>query len=233
MDVGFHRGDAVMSVQVAPSLLSADFGRLEGEIAMVEAAGADLLHLDVMDAHFVPNLTFGPLIVEAVTRLTTLPRDTHLMITDPDRYLDPFVEAGVSTFTFHLEAFGEEEREARADSILERLATAGVGRGLALNPETPVEWVYPWLDRLETVLIMTVHPGFGGQKLIAESLARVPLLREEIDRQGVTVTIGVDGGVTTGNAAEVVAAGADILVAGSAVFGADDPAAAITAIRGA
>jgi len=221
-----------MSAQVAPSLLSADFGRLAEEIAMVERAGADLIHLDVMDAHFVPNLTFGPMIIDAVTRLATLPRDTHLMITDPDRYLDSFVDAGVSTFTFHLEAFGEDERETRAASILERLEDTGVGRGLALNPDTPVEWVYPWLDRLETVLIMTVYPGFGGQKLIPESLARVPVLKREIERQGVDVTIGVDGGITTGNAAEVVAAGVDILVAGSAVFGADDPAAAIAAIRG-
>ncbi len=221
-----------MSVQVAPSLLSADFSRLGEEIALVESAGAGLLHLDVMDAHFVPNLTFGPIIIEAVTQITSLPRDTHLMITDPDTYLASFIKAGATTISFHLEAFEPPERQERADRILERLGDAGVGRGVALNPDTPLDWVLPWLDRLDHVLIMTVYPGFGGQKLIPESLARVPLLRQEIVQRGLEVTIGVDGGVTTGNAAEVAGAGADILVAGSAVFGADDPAAAIAVIRG-
>ena len=221
-----------MSVQVAPSLLSADFSRLAEDIALVEAAGAGLIHLDVMDAHFVPNLTFGPMIIEAVTQVTTLPRDTHLMITDPDTYLDAFIQAGATTITFHLESFEPEERQERADAILDRLGEAGVGGGMAINPDTPLDWVIPWLERLERVLIMTVYPGFGGQKLITESLAKVPVLREEIDRRGLAVTIGVDGGITTGNAAEVSSAGADILVAGSAVFGADDPAAAIAAIRG-
>ena len=221
-----------MSVQVAPSLLSADFSRLAEEIALVEAAGADLLHLDVMDAHFVPNLTFGPMVIEAVTRVSHLPRDTHLMITDPDTHLDSYLGAGATTITFHLEAFQPQQRLKRTEAILDRLGEAGVGAGLAVNPETPVDWVYPWLDRLERVLVMTVHPGFGGQKLISESLARVPILRQEIDRRGLAVTIGVDGGITIGNAMEVAEAGADILVAGSAVFGADDPAAAISAIRG-
>ncbi|MFC1500783.1 ribulose-phosphate 3-epimerase, partial [Candidatus Zixiibacteriota bacterium] len=142
-----------MSVQVAPSLLSADFSRLGEEIALVERAGAGLLHLDVMDAHFVPNLTFGPMIIEAVTRITSLPRDTHLMITHPDTYLDSFIKAGASTISFHLEAFEPSEREERATAILDRLGEAGVGRGIALNPDTPLDWVLPWLDHLDHVLI--------------------------------------------------------------------------------
>ncbi len=221
-----------MSAHLAPSILSADFTRLAAEIAGVEGAGADMLHLDVMDAHFVPNLTFGPMVVDAVRRLTDLFLDTHLMITHPDTYLEGFIQAGADRIDFHLEPFGEDEREDRTREILSGLERAGVERGIAVNPETPIEVVYPWLDRLDAVLIMTVHPGFGGQALIRECLEKIPPLVEEAERRGVEVSIGVDGGVKLENAAEVAGLGADMLVAGSAVFRAADPAAAVREFRG-
>ncbi len=220
-----------MGIRIAPSILAADFTRLGEQIALIEAAGADLIHLDIMDAHFVPNLTFGPMVVAAVSRLTALPRDTHLMITHPDTYLDRFIEAGASTLSFHLEAFEETERAERAGAILDRLEAAGVGRGIAVNPDTPIQHLDPWLERLDHVLIMTVHPGFGGQTLIASCLDKIPSLREMCARIGHRVTVGVDGGVNEETAAGVVAAGADILVAGSAVFKAPDPVAAIRRLR--
>jgi len=222
-----------MGLKIAPSLLAADFTRLAEEIALVEAAGADLLHLDVMDAHFVPNLTFGPMVVAAVRRLTDLPLDTHLMVTDPDTYLDDYLEAGTDRIDFHLEPFTPGETVTRADALLERLAAAGVERGLAINPGTPIETAFPWLDRLDTVLVMTVEPGFGGQSLIPSCAAKIPVLREEIDRRGLAVTIGVDGGVKADNAAGLRADGANMLVAGSAVFRAPDPAAAVRALKDA
>ncbi len=212
-----------MSVRIGPSILSADFARLGEEVAMVVEAGADLLHLDVMDAHFVPNLTFGPMIVEAIGRLTDLPLDTHLMVTDPDRYLDDYLKAGATRIDFHLEPFGESERIDRADTIIERLQAAGLESAIAVNPETPVDWVYPYLDRLDAVLIMTVHPGFGGQKLIPECLEKIPPLVERIESQGRPIEIGVDGGVNSDNAASIVESGANMLVAGSSVFKAPDP----------
>ncbi len=220
-----------MGVRIAPSILAADFARLAEEIARVEAAGADLIHLDVMDAHFVPNLTFGPMVVEAVSRMTDLERDTHLMISDPDRYLDRFIDAGATTLSFHLEAFADDERQRRTDGILHRLEEVGVGRGIAVNPDTPIEILAPWLDRLDHVLIMTVHPGFGGQVLIPECLEKIPMLRDMTAAIDHSVTVGVDGGVNDDTAADVIAAGTDILVAGSAVFRSPDPAAAVSRLR--
>jgi len=222
-----------MSIKIAPSVLSADFGRLAEEIAMAEQAGAEVLHLDVMDAHFVPNLTFGPMIVKAIRNLTGLTLDAHLLITEPDTYLDAFIEAGADAVDFHLEAFEPSERQQRATAILDRLKEAGVGRGIAVNPDTPVEWVYPYLEQLDSVLIMTVHPGFGGQKLIAECLEKISLVKAEAARLGVEISVGVDGGVNLETAAEVVAAGADVLVAGSAIFHAPDPPAVIRDLRSA
>ncbi|MFO7767847.1 MAG: ribulose-phosphate 3-epimerase [bacterium] len=220
-----------MRARLAPSILSADFARLGDEVRMVEEAGADLLHLDVMDAHFVPNLTFGPLVVGAVRRLTDLFLDTHLMITHPDTYLESFIQAGADRIHFHLEPFSEQEGEERAREVLSMLERAGVERGIAVNPETPIDTVFPWLDRLEAVLVMTVHPGFGGQSLIRECLDKIPLLRAGAEQRGVEVTIGVDGGVTRENAAEVAGLGADMLVAGSAVFRAADPAGAVRELK--
>jgi ribulose-phosphate 3-epimerase len=216
-----------VTVQIGPSILSADFARLGAEIDMVVGAGADLLHLDVMDAHFVPNLTFGPMVVEAVRRLTDLPLDTHLMVTDPDTYLDDYVKAGANRIDFHLEPFGGDEKQERALAMVDRLADSGVESGIAVNPETPVSEVFPYLGRLDAVLIMTVHPGFGGQSLIQECVEKIPPLRAEITRLGLDVEIGVDGGVNTTNAAGIVKAGADMLVAGSAVFKATDPAGVV------
>ena len=220
-----------MSVKVAPSVLSADFGKLAEEVEMAAGAGADLLHLDVMDGHFVPNITFGPMIVKAIRSLTDLPLDTHLMITDPDKYLDNFIDAGADTLYSHLEAFEPSDRHERMAAILIRLEDAGVARGIALNPDTPAEWIYPYLGQLENVLIMTVYPGFGGQELITECLDKIALLKEEAGRLGTEITIGVDGGVNLDTAAQVVEAGADILVAGSAVFNAPEPSHVIRQLR--
>lgn len=221
-----------MRIRVAPSILAADFTRLAEEIKLVEEAGADMLHLDVMDAHFVPNLTFGPMVISAVSRLTNLPRDTHLMITDPEKYLDSFIEAGATTISFHLEVFDDQERE-RVVTILDRLEKAGVGTGIAISPDSRIDVVYPYLDRLERVLVMTVYPGFGGQELMPECLGKVNILKEEILSRGLDTTIGVDGGINRGNASEVIAAGTDVLVAGSAIFKADDPAAMIEYLHNA
>jgi ribulose-phosphate 3-epimerase len=220
-----------MKVRIAPSLLAADFTRLAEEIATVEGAGADLLHLDVMDAHFVPNLTFGPLVIAAVRRLTRLPLDVHLMVTDPDRFLDDYLEAGADRIDFHLEPFAETERARRAEGILERLERAGVERGIAVSPATPIGIVLPWLERLDAVLVMTVEPGFGGQTLIPECAAKVPELYARSGAGGPGVEIGVDGGVNTGNAAALAASGVGMLVAGSAVFRAPDPAEAVARLR--
>jgi len=216
-----------MNARLAPSILNADFARLGEEVRVVEQAGAGMLHLDVMDAHFVPNLTFGPLVVEAVRRITDLFLDTHLMISDPDTYLENFIQAGADRIDFHLESFPEAEREDRTGEVLSELERAGVQRGIAVNPETPVEAVYPWLERLDAVLLMTVHPGFGGQVLIRECLDKIPPLRTEAEERGLEISIGVDGGVKRENAAEVAELGADMLVAGSAIFRAPEPSAAV------
>jgi ribulose-phosphate 3-epimerase len=214
-------------VKVAPSILSADFSRLGEEIRAVEAAGADIIHIDVMDGHFVPNITIGPLIVQAARRVTKLPLDVHLMIENPELYIADFAKAGADYLTVHAEAAYHLHRLVQ--SIREH---KGVKAAVSLNPATPLEALDYVLGDLDMVLIMSVNPGFGGQAFIPSQLDKIRALRKRIDDRRLDLEIEVDGGVKTDNAAEVAAAGADILVAGSAVFGARDYAAAIKGIRG-
>jgi ribulose-phosphate 3-epimerase len=214
-------------VKVAPSILSADFSRLGEEIRAVEAAGADIIHIDVMDGHFVPNITIGPLIVQAARKVTKLPLDVHLMIENPELYIADFAKAGADYLTVHAEAAYHLHRLVQ--SIREH---KGVKAAVSLKPATPLEALDYVLSDLDMVLIMSVNPGFGGQAFIPSQLDKIRALRKRIDDRRLNLEIEVDGGVKTDNAAEVAAAGADILVAGSAVFGAKDYAAAIKGIRG-
>ena len=213
--------------KVAPSILSADFSRLGEEIRAVEAAGADIIHVDVMDGHFVPNITIGPLVVEACKKVTKLPLDVHLMIENPELFIADFAKAGADYLTVHAEAAYHLHRLVQ--NIREH---KGVKAAVSLNPATPLGALDYVLGDLDMVLIMSVNPGFGGQAFIPSALDKIKRLRKMIDDQKLTVEIEVDGGVKPSNGAEIAAAGADILVAGSAVFGATDYAAAIRGIRG-
>jgi ribulose-phosphate 3-epimerase len=214
-------------IKVAPSILSADFSRLGEEIRAVEAAGADIIHVDVMDGHFVPNITIGPLVVEAARKATKLPLDVHLMITNPELYVADFARAGADYLTVHVETAYHLHRLVQ--SIREQ---KNVKAGVSLNPATPLTCLDHILGDLDLVLIMSVNPGFGGQAFIPSALDKIRQLRKRIDDGGLKTEIEVDGGVKPGNAAEIIAAGADILVAGSAVFGAKDYASVIRGIRG-
>ncbi len=212
---------------IAPSLLSCDFSRLAEEVRNVEAAGADLLHVDVMDGHFVPNITIGPLIVEAVKRHAAKPLDVHLMITEPDRYLKDFADAGADILTLHWEACPHLHRS------VQRIHGLGLPAGVSINPATPVWLLKDILPDVEMVLIMSVNPGFGGQSFIEQSLEKISELRAMADDRGLTdLRIEVDGGVTRDTAPQVLAAGADILVSGSAVFRSGDYAGYISSLRG-
>ncbi len=214
-----------MSVLVAPSILSADFARLGADLESVRTA--DWIHVDVMDGRFVPNLTIGPLVVEAVKRSTPLPLDVHLMIVEPDRYLQDFRNAGADLISVHAEAC------THLDRCVQAIKATGAKAGVALNPHTHESVLDYVLEELDLVLLMTVNPGFGGQGLIERVFPKIERVRERIARLGLTTRVEVDGGVKPANARRFIDAGADVLVAGSAVFGAPDRAAAIAAIRGA
>jgi ribulose-phosphate 3-epimerase len=212
-------------MKIAPSILSADFAALGEAVARVEAGGADQLHVDVMDGRFVPNITIGPPVIESIRKRTRLPLDVHLMIVEPERYIETFVGAGADLVTVHAEACTHLNR------ILHQIREAGAKAGVALNPSTPpeaIEWV---LDDLDLVLVMSVNPGFGGQSFIPSSIAKVRQVKSLIGKR--PVEISVDGGVNRDNAGPLAQAGAAVLVAGSAVFGAQDPAQAVKDLRSA
>lgn len=216
-----------LPIRIAPSILSADFGRLAEEVSAVEAAGADVVHVDVMDGRFVPNLTIGPLVVEAVRKVTRLPIDVHLMIVEPERYVEAFAKAGADLLSVHAEVSPHLHR------TLQAIRAAGARPAVALNPSTPlsaIEWV---LGDCEMVLLMTVNPGFGGQRYIEACTSKIRDLRALADERHPSLEIEVDGGVKPETAAAVAAAGANVLVAGSAVFGAKDYRGAVSAIRSA
>jgi ribulose-phosphate 3-epimerase len=213
-------------IKVAPSILSADFSRLGEEIRAVEAAGADIIHVDVMDGHFVPNITIGPLVVQAARKVTKLPLDVHLMIENPERYVADFAKAGADYLTVHVETGYHMNR------LIQSIRELKVKAAVSLNPATPLSALDYILPDLDMVLIMSVNPGFGGQAFIPSALEKVRELRELITALGLKTEIEVDGGVKPENAADIARAGADILVAGSAVFGAKDYGAAIRGIRG-
>ena len=211
-------------IEIAPSILSADFTRLGEQINAAAAGGAAIIHVDVMDGHFVPNITIGPFIVEAVRRATQLPIDTHLMIENPDQYIPAFAKAGATMISIHPETTYHLHRS------LTLIRQSGCQAGLVLNPATPLSYVEESLEELDYVLLMSVNPGFGGQKFIPASLAKLRRLRALLDAAGPAgqrVRIEIDGGIVPGNIGEVAAAGAEIFVAGSSVFGQPDPAAAV------
>lgn len=211
-------------LQISPSILSADFANLEHELGRI--ADADWAHIDVMDNHFVPNLTLGLPVVEALVRVSPVPIDTHLMIEDPDRWAAGYAEAGAGSVTFHIEAAREAVRTARS------IRAAGARAAIALKPATPFAPYEDLLDEVDMVLVMTVEPGFGGQSFLSEQMAKVRQVREAVRRRGGQVWVQVDGGVSADTIQQCVEAGADVFVAGSAVYGADDVPASIAALRG-
>jgi ribulose-phosphate 3-epimerase len=214
-----------MTVRIAPSVLSADLGHLPEQIERAAAGGADWLHVDVMDGHFVPNLTFGAPIVRALRRLTNLPLDVHLMVERPERYLGEFADAGANVFTFHPEATVHVQRH------LATIRQLGMLAGLALNPSTPVALLEEVIDDVDLVLIMSVNPGYGGQSYIRQSTDKIRRTRALIDRRGSPAVLEVDGGITSETIAEAWGAGADTFVAGTAVFGAPDPTHAVRELK--
>ncbi|MDQ0155973.1 ribulose-phosphate 3-epimerase [Robertmurraya andreesenii] len=213
-------------VKIAPSILSADFSKLGEEIKDVELGGADYIHVDVMDGHFVPNITIGPLIVEAIRPVTKLPLDVHLMIENPDQYVEAFAKAGADYITVHVEACRHLHR------TIQNIKSYGVKAGVVLNPATPVESIQHVIEDVDMVLLMSVNPGFGGQKFIPSVFPKIKQVREMADEKGLDIEIEIDGGVNEETAKLCIEAGANVLVAGSAVYNQPDRKKAIEALRG-
>ena len=216
-----------MSVRIAPSILSADFAALGAAIDLAERGGADLIHVDVMDGHFVPNITIGPPVVRSIKRVATVPLDVHLMISDPDRYIDAFAQAGASMMSVHVEVLPHLHRTVHAIKAL------SVQAGVVLNPSTPVSTLVDIAADVDYVLVMSVNPGFGGQTFIPRSESKIREVRALLDRVGNPAPIEIDGGVDLANIARVVAAGAQIIVAGAAVFNTPDPERAVRDLKAA
>lgn len=214
-----------MTVRIAPSLLAADFARLGDQIAAAERGGADLLHIDIMDGHFVPNLTMGPPVVRSISRVAHVPLDVHLMIEEPDRYVEAFVEAGASMISVHLEVLPHLHR------TIHYIKSLGVKAGVAVNPSTPVAMLEAIAADVDHVLVMTVNPGFGGQTFIPRSESKIRAVRALLDGEGNRAPVEVDGGIDVSTAAKVVASGAEILVAGVAIFNTPDPERAVRDLR--
>ena len=212
-------------MMIAPSLLSCDFASMGTEVERVDKAGADLIHLDVMDGHFVPNLTIGPAIIKAVRPFTKLPFDVHLMISDPLSYIDAFADAGADIITFHIEA------DSDTDKTIEKIKSRNVLPGVVIKPGTPAEAVFPYLDKVYMVLVMTVEPGFGGQSFMEDMMPKVRAIKSEIKKRGLEVLVEVDGGITVQTAPIASKAGADVSVSGTGVFKAADPAQAIKEMK--
>jgi ribulose-phosphate 3-epimerase len=212
-------------IKISPSILSADFARLGEEIRAIDVGGADYIHVDVMDGHFVPNITIGPLIVDAVRKVTAKPLDVHLMIENPDRYIPDFAQAGADLITVHQEAVPHLHR------TIQLIKSFGKKAGVSINPATPVSTLDVILDDLDLVLLMSVNPGFGGQSFIPATLAKISALRQRIEERGLSVEIEVDGGVKADNIGRIAAAGADVFVAGSAVFSTQDYGQTIALLR--
>jgi ribulose-phosphate 3-epimerase len=214
-----------VTVRLAPSILTADFAALGDAVRTLERGGADLVHVDVMDGHFVPNITVGPLVVRALRRVTDLPLDVHLMISEPDRYVDAFAEAGASMISVHVEVLPHLHR------TIEHVRSLGVQAGVVLNPSTPVGAIEEMAADVDYVLVMSVNPGFGGQRFIPRSLAKVRAVRALLDAAGSRAPIEIDGGIDHTNIARVVEAGVEIVVAGNAIFSQPDPAGAVRGLR--
>lgn len=212
-------------IKISPSILSCDYSRMGEEFENMKKCGADWLHIDVMDGHFVPNITLGAPIVKCMRKCSDLVFDVHLMISDPQKYIPDFIKAGADVITFHIES------DSPVEETIDLIRNSGCVASLSVKPGTPVEEVFPYLDKLGMVLVMTVEPGFGGQGFMADMMPKVAALREEIKRRGLDVDIQVDGGVSLKTVEQCAKAGANVLVAGSAIFGSDDPKETISQMR--
>lgn len=215
-----------MTTKISASILSADFGCLGRELERAELSGCDMIHFDVMDGHFVPNISYGVPVLKSIRRCCRLPFDVHLMISDPLSYIDAFADAGADHITFHQEICGG------IDEVIEKIRSRGLTAGISVKPKTPVEAVFPLLDKLDMVLVMTVEPGFGGQGFIYETLEKISALRREADRRGLSLDIEVDGGIALKTAPLVRESGANVLVSGSYLFKAEDMRSAVESLRG-